>query len=181
MKTMFLFSIRVNEFNRVPGAVGVRGDGGVFVGEWVDGEPEREWRGIIASTEIVVSRLGISFFACELVALVVIDSLLIINKFSVWSIMYVLYRLAVCFGYPTCGTKMVAVVIIYIFFCKILFAILFKNSEQYVLLGKYVEMLQYNRIALIIKLGERITVGCCRRQRVAQPLLMIKRIIVFIV
>ena len=153
---MFLFSIRVHEFNRVPGAVGVRGDGWVFVGERVDGEPEREWRGIITGTEIVVSRLGISFFACELVVLVVIYYSLIVNKFSVWSIMYVLYRLATCIGYPTCRTKMVAMKEINLFLIGMFSTILCDNSEQHVLLGKYVEMLQYNRIALIIKLVERI-------------------------
>ena len=95
--------------------------------------------------------------------------------------MYVLYRLATCIGYPTCGTKMVAMKVENLFLIGMFSTILCNNSEQHVLLGKYIKMLQYNRIELIVKLVERIAFGCCRRQRVAQSLLMIKRIIVFLV
>ena len=69
MRINNLFSIRVYQFNRIPVAVGIGTNRGVFIGQWVNAQPHgHQFVVHIAGTEISVAGFLVALFASENIA-----------------------------------------------------------------------------------------------------------------
>jgi len=131
--------IRICVFHRVPSAIGVGGYIWVFVGEWVDGEPEREWRGIEPCSEVIIPAFFISFFSGEFVPLIVAGNGLISHQFSIRRVVYVLHRNTTKIGNPMRRAKVVTMVVEYLLLCPIILRMSGNRVKQDIFLREQVQ------------------------------------------